>query len=74
MQFEGKKPAHLVAGVASLFAVSAGLLVLILPGGREAIDYLIAGTFATAIALVAAFLLFARRGGPSTQRRRGLAE
>jgi hypothetical protein len=69
VQFEGKKRGHLVGGVASLFAVSAALLVLILPGGREAIDYLIAGTFATAIALVAAFAIFVRRGSPSTQRR-----
>jgi hypothetical protein len=69
VHFEGRKPAHLLGGVASLFAVSAALLVLILPGGREAIDYLIAGTFATAVALVAAFVLFVRRGGPSTQRR-----
>ena len=42
--------------MASLFAVSAALLVLILPGSRESIDYLIAGTFATAISLVVAFV------------------
>jgi hypothetical protein len=64
---EGKKRAHCAAGIVSLFALSAALLVLILPGGGESIDYLIAGTFATAISLAVAFTLFVNNS--STQRR-----
>jgi hypothetical protein len=51
----------LVGRLASLFAVSAALLVFVLPGGRQDIDYLIAGTFATAISLAAAFVVLVRR-------------
>lgn len=58
--FAGKKLTHLIAGMALLFVASAGLLVLILPGGRQAIDYLIAGTFATAISLAVGLALFVK--------------
>jgi len=47
--------------MASLFAVTASVLLLALPGGRAAVDYLIVGTFATAISLAVAFAWFVKR-------------
>jgi hypothetical protein len=44
--------------LAILFVTTAALIVLALPGAREAFDYLIAGTFASALTLVVAFGLF----------------
>lgn len=44
-----------------LFVGAAALMVLVLPGARETFDYLIAGTFASALTLVVAFGLFATR-------------
>jgi hypothetical protein len=41
-----------------LFVGAAALMVLALPGARETFDYLIAGTFASALTLVVAFGLF----------------
>ena len=41
-----------------LFLGAAAPMVLALPGAREAFDYLIAGTFASALTLVVAFGLF----------------
>jgi hypothetical protein len=46
-----KHLAPLLGRLILLFAVSAGLLVLMLPGARKPIDYMIVGTFATAISL-----------------------
>jgi hypothetical protein len=45
--------------LAILFVSAATLIVLALPGAREAFDYLIAGTFASALTLVVALGLFA---------------
>jgi hypothetical protein len=44
--------------LAILFVSVAVLTVLALPGVHEAFDYLIAGTFASALTLVVAFGLF----------------
>ena len=71
MTFEIRKRSHVAGALASLFAVTAAVLVLILPGGRESIDYLIAGTLATAVSLAALFAwcvrpVFFRRGDAET--------
>jgi hypothetical protein len=55
--------------MALLFAVTAALLLLILPRGRESIDYLIAGSFAAAVSLAVLFGLCVRRGFFSTRKR-----
>jgi hypothetical protein len=52
-----KSRAHLGAGLALLFVLSAGLIVAILPV-EQPLTYLLAGTFAAALTLIAAFLLF----------------
>ena len=44
--------------LAILFVSAAAAMVMVLPGAREAFDYLIAGTFASALTLVVAFGLF----------------
>ena len=45
--------------LAILLVSAAALIILALPGAREALDYLIAGTFASALVLMAALGLFA---------------
>ena len=49
-------------GLAALFAVVAGLLLLVLPTPHKPLHYLVAGTCATAALLVAVFGIL-RRGG-----------
>jgi hypothetical protein len=44
--------------MAILFVCAAALMAWVLPGAREAFDYLIAGAFASALTLVVAFGLF----------------
>ena len=51
----------LFGGFALLFAVFAGILLWILPGDRRPIDYMAAGSFATALALISVFILILRR-------------
>jgi hypothetical protein len=57
---EQKKLTHLAGRMALLFALAAALMVLALPGTRQAFDYLIVGTFASAVTLTAAFGLFVK--------------
>jgi hypothetical protein len=58
--FQLKKPAQAVGVLTSLFAAVAALMVLIFPSPHGALDYLIAGTFATAILLAVVYGLFVR--------------
>jgi hypothetical protein len=67
--FKSGKLARLAVAMALLFAVTAALLLLILPRGRESIDYLIAGSFAAAVSLAVLFGLCVRRGFFSTRKR-----
>jgi hypothetical protein len=55
---ELKKHTHLAGGLAILFVATAVLMAWALPGAGQAFDYLIDGTFASAVTLTAAFGLF----------------
>jgi hypothetical protein len=58
---ERKRYVRLAAGIAALFVSCAGLTVLALPGSRQSFDYLIAGTFASAVTLCVMLGLFVKR-------------
>jgi uncharacterized transporter YbjL len=55
---EPKNYARLAGGLTILFVTAAALMAWALPGAAQAFDYLIAGTFASAVTLTAAFGLF----------------
>ena len=61
MTLEIKPPVILIAGLILIFAALIGLLLWVIPGERHAFDYMVAGTFATAITLLAVFLFTLRR-------------
>jgi hypothetical protein len=50
-----------MARVGVLFLALVILLVWAFPGHRRPFDYMVAGTFATAITLTAVFLVFVKR-------------
>ncbi|MBZ5577812.1 MAG: hypothetical protein LAP40_14720 [Acidobacteriia bacterium] len=56
-----KRPILLFGGFAGLFAVFVVLLLWVLPGPRRPFDYMVAGTFATALALAVLFAVAVRR-------------
>ena len=56
-----KRPVVLIGAFLILFAAFAGLLLRVLPRERRPVDYMVAGTFATALALVAVLLLALHR-------------
>ncbi|HLK50525.1 MAG TPA: hypothetical protein VKT49_20435 [Bryobacteraceae bacterium] len=58
---ETKRPFALIGAFAILFVAFVMLLLRALPGARRPFDYMVAGTFATALALVGVFLLAVRR-------------
>ncbi len=61
MPFGIKNVAQLAGRLILLFAASAALLGMMLPGAREPIDYLIVGTFATAISLAVIFVWWVKK-------------
>ena len=56
-----KRPILLFGGFAGLFALFVALLLRVLPGERRPFDYMVAGTFATALALAVIFVFAIRR-------------
>lgn len=58
---ETKRPFLLIGAFAVLFAAFVFLLLRLLPGERRPFDYMVAGTFATALALIVVFVLILRR-------------
>ena len=61
MTIEIKPPAILAASLILIFAVLIGILLWVIPGERQPFDYMVAGTFATAITLVVLFLFTLKR-------------
>jgi len=61
MTLETKRPFILFGGFAVLFVAFVTLLIRVLPGPRTPFDYMVAGTFATALALVVMFVVVASR-------------
>lgn len=59
---ETKRPFALIGAFAALFVAFVILLLRMLPGGRRPFDYMVAGTFAAALALVVVLLFVVRRG------------
>jgi hypothetical protein len=51
----------LFGGFALLFAVFAAILLLVLPGDRTPFDYMVAGSFASGLALVFVLVFLLRR-------------
>ena len=58
---ETKRPVLLIGAFAVLFVAFVALLIRLLPGQRTPFDYMVAGTFATALALIVVFVLIVRR-------------
>lgn len=58
---ESKRPFFLIGAFAVLFVAFVILLLRVLPGERRPFDYMVAGTFATALALIIVFVLIVRR-------------
>lgn len=58
---ETKRPFILFGGFAILFVAFVVLLIRVMPGARTPFDYMVAGTFATALALVVMFIVMASR-------------
>jgi hypothetical protein len=58
---EIKPPVILIASLILIFAVLIGVLLWVIPGDRKPFDYMVAGTFATAITLLALFLFSLKR-------------
>lgn len=58
---EIRRPLLLFGGFALLFAAFVALLLRVLPGARTPFDYMVAGTFATALALIVIFCWALRR-------------
>ena len=58
---EFKRPFLLFGGFALLFAVFAAILLRVLPRERSPFDYMVAGSFATALALIFLFVFILRR-------------
>lgn len=58
---EIKPPVILIASLILIFVALIAVLLWALPGERRPFDYMVAGTFATAITLVALFLFTLKR-------------
>jgi len=58
--FKRPRPFFLFGGFAVLFAAFVAVLLRVLPGERRPFDYMVAGTFATALALIVVFIVVAR--------------
>ena len=58
---EFQRPLVLFGGFALLFAAFVALLLRVLPGVHTPFDYMVAGTFATALALIVIFCWTLRR-------------
>jgi len=56
-----KRPLLLFGGFTVLFAAVAALLIRLLPADDRPFEYMVAGTFATALALAVMFVIVARR-------------
>lgn len=61
MTLEIKPPVILIASLILIFTALIGILLWIIPGERQPFDYMVAGTFATAITLLVLFLFTLRR-------------
>jgi len=58
---EIKPPVILIASLILIFTALIGILLWVIPGDRRPFDYMVAGTFATAITLFAIFLVTLKR-------------
>jgi len=58
---EIKPPVILIAGLVLILTALIAILVWVIPADRRPFDYMVAGTFATAITLVALFLFTLKR-------------
>ena len=61
MTIEIKPSVILIALLVLIFSVLIGILLWMIPGDRRPFDYMVAGTFATAITLVVLFLFTLKR-------------
>ncbi len=59
MILSGKRRAFVCAAAVVLYIAAAGAFLLVLPHPLAALQLMVAGAFATALALIAAFLLCA---------------
>ena len=62
MKLRNKKPGFVWTLILCLYFASAGAFLLIIPQPREALQFMVAGAFATGISLAVAFVLYAIGG------------
>jgi hypothetical protein len=55
----------LIVGTAVMFVITTLILLRVLPGPHKSTDYLVIGTLATFVCLLAVFLIAATTGGRS---------
>lgn len=61
MTVEIKPQVILIASVILIFTALIGILLWVIPGDRQPFDYMVAGTFATAITLLVLFVFTLKR-------------
>lgn len=59
MALRDRKPLLLIPGAFLFYLAAAGLFLLALPKPHEQLQYMVAGAFATAMSLLAVFVLYA---------------
>ena len=59
MRLRERLPLLIIPGAILFYLAAAGLFLLALPQPREPLQYMVAGAFATAISLLALFVLYA---------------
>ena len=59
MVLRDKKPAYVWTVILALYVAMAGLFLMIIPQPREALQFMVAGAFATGVSLLVAFALYA---------------
>lgn len=62
MTMRNKKPGFVWALILCLYIASAGLFLMVIPQPREALQYMVAGAFATGVSLALAFVLYVLGG------------
>ena len=61
MTVEIKPPVVLIASIVLVFSAVIALMLWAIPGDRRPFEYMVAGTFATALTLLVVFLFAIRR-------------
>ncbi len=58
MTLRDKKPGFVWTAILSFYAGMAGIFLMMIPEPREALQFMVAGAFATGVSLFVAFVLY----------------